>query len=469
MMLVGDGIFWVPKFMRKGQAAREEKARRSRNREEKERRMREARRPRYDKEGGRLEVDRKRVFYFSAAVDAAIKHAKAIILLALIISLPAVYVVYSIQPSYDFFTGMPDSEAKKGLDAMADGFGKSRGMETKVVIEMADPIYDNATGTYDTDMLSSVDGLAARITALGEVKRVDPSTYSEGSRIDKVDCWSSFGDEWKGQCLGSALGKYNRTVIITVTLKEAPFAKKSIDAVRTIRTVIRNAKESDPVLAGAKIVVGGATASTTDIENLINKNMQQMRIIVIVAIFVLLVIVLGSVLIPATAIVSIGLSISWTLAAALLIFQYVRGMPLLWLMPIILFVVLMGLGMDYNIFIITRMREEVMNGYSDRVAIRRSVERTGGIITACGAIMAGAFGSMMLSAMGLLQQFGFALFFAIVLDAFLIRIYVMPAVVVLLKKWNWWAPGPLQRVKRDKNGRVIIKGKGPVGREGEEE
>jgi RND superfamily putative drug exporter len=153
----------------------------------------------------------------------------------------------------------------------------------------------------------------------------------------------------------------------------------------------------------------------------------------------------------------------------MLLFQYGRGMPLMWLMPIILFVVLMGLGMDYNIFIITRMREEVMNGYSDRVAIRRSVERTGGIVTACGAIMAGAFGSMMLSTMGLLQQFGFALFFAIVLDAFIIRIYVMPAVVVLLKKWNWWAPGPLQRVKRDENGRVIMKGKGPVDKEGEEE
>ena len=459
MMLVGDGIFWVPKFMRKSRDEREKKIRKQKMREERERRMLESRAPRYDKDGGRIEVDRKRVFYFSSAVDAATKHAWAIVLVALMIALPAVYTVYSLQPSYDTFLGMPNSEAKKGLDAMADGFGRSRGMETKIVVQLTDPIYDNATGTYDAEVLSSIDGLAVRIKALDQVKRVDPSTYSEGSRIDSVDCWSSFGDAWKDQCLASALGKTNRTVVITVTLKEAPFAKNSIEAVRTIRGEIKKARDSDPVLAGAKILVGGATASMTDIENLINTNMQQMRIIVVVAIFILLVIVLGSMLIPATAIVSIGLSISWTLAAAMLLFQFGRGMPLMWLMPIILFVVLMGLGMDYNIFIITRMREEVMNGYSDRVAIRRSVERTGGIVTACGAIMAGAFGSMMLSAMGLLQQFGFALFFAIVLDAFIIRIYVMPAVVVLLKKWNWWAPGPLQRVKRDKLGRVMMRGK----------
>jgi RND superfamily putative drug exporter len=197
----------------------------------------------------------------------------------------------------------------------------------------------------------------------------------------------------------------------------------------------------------------------SDIEALMDDNMDEMRVIVIVAIFILLLIVLGSVLIPATAIISIGLSISWTMAVTMLVFQFVKGQPIMWLMPIILFVVLMGLGMDYNIFIITRMREEVLKGYSDRVAIRRAVERTGGIITACGVIMAGAFGTMMLSVMGMLQQFGFALFFAILLDAFIVRIYLMPAIIVLLKKYNWWAPGPLQRVRRDEDGNIIIRGR----------
>ncbi len=458
IMLVGDGIFWMPAFIRKAREAKERKQKKLRERELRAARMKAAVGPKEDKDGGRIEYDRHKVFYFSSAVDAATKYAKVILLIALVISIPAAVTVYSLQTSYDVFTGLPDSEAKRGLDAMADGFGRSRGMETKVVIEMGNPIYDNATGTYDTDVLNSIDGLAQHISALSAVRRVDVSSYSEGSRIDSVDCWSSFGPQWKESCLSQAVGKFNSTVVITVTFKEQPFSKNSIDSVKTIREVVKSTKNKDPILAGAKILVGGATAGETDIETLVTANMQQMRIIVVVAIFILLVVVLGSILIPVTAIVSIGLSISWTLAVAMLLFQYVRGMPLMWLMPIILFVVLMGLGMDYNIFIMTRMREEVLRGYSDRVAIRRTVERTGGIITACGAIMAGAFGSMMLSAMGLLQQFGFALFFAIVLDAFIIRIYVMPAIVVLLKKWNWWAPGPLQRVKRDKQGHVIVKG-----------
>jgi RND superfamily putative drug exporter len=117
-------------------------------------------------------------------------------------------------------------------------------------------------------------------------------------------------------------------------------------------------------------------------------------------------------------------------------------------MPLILFIVLMGLGMDYDIFLCTRIREEVAKGKSDEEAITTAVKSTGGIITICGVIMAGALGTMMFSTLGMLKQFGFALFFAILLDAMIVRIYLVPAIMVLLKKWNWWAPMGLQRVRR---------------------
>jgi RND superfamily putative drug exporter len=130
----------------------------------------------------------------------------------------------------------------------------------------------------------------------------------------------------------------------------------------------------------------------------------------------------------------------------MLVFQTIMGMPVIWLMPLVLFVILMGLGMDYDIFLCTRIREEVLKGKSDEQAIMTAVERTGGIITICGAIMAGAFGSMMLSRMGLTQEFGFGLGVAILLDATVVRIYLVPAIMVLLKKWNWWMPFGLQRV-----------------------
>jgi len=116
----------------------------------------------------------------------------------------------------------------------------------------------------------------------------------------------------------------------------------------------------------------------------------------------------------------------------------------------VLFVVCLGLGMDYDIFITTRIREEVAKGRSTNEAIIHAMDQTGGVITACGIIMAAAFGTLMLSQGALLQQFGFALAFAILLDATVVRIYLVPAIVSLLGKWNWYAPGRLQRTGKEK-------------------
>jgi RND superfamily putative drug exporter len=100
----------------------------------------------------------------------------------------------------------------------------------------------------------------------------------------------------------------------------------------------------------------------------------------------------------------------------------------------------MGLGVDYDIFLVSRIREEVMKGRSDEDAIEHAVKATGTIITLCGAVMASAFGSMMISSSLELKEFGFVLCFAIILDATLMRLVIVPAIMVLMKKYNWWMP-----------------------------
>jgi RND superfamily putative drug exporter len=104
--------------------------------------------------------------------------------------------------------------------------------------------------------------------------------------------------------------------------------------------------------------------------------------------------------------------------------------------------------MDYNIFILTRIREEVHKGKSDEDAIVDAVDWTGGIITALAIIMGSAIGVLMLSSTKMLAEFGFAISFAILLDAMVVRTYIVPAVMKLLGKWNWYAPGRLQRERR---------------------
>ncbi|MFA5311848.1 MAG: MMPL family transporter, partial [Methanomassiliicoccales archaeon] len=167
--------------------------------------------------------------------------------------------------------------------------------------------------------------------------------------------------------------------------------------------------------------------------------------VVIVGIYLALLVVLGSVINPLRSILTILLSISWTLVVTMLVFEYVFGQTIMWMVPLILLAVCLGLGMDYDLLLTTRIREETRKGRSNGEAIVCAVERTGGVITACGLIMAGAFGTMMLSQGWLLREFGFALMFAILLDAMVVRIYLVPAIMSLLGKWNWWMPGKTQK------------------------
>jgi putative drug exporter of the RND superfamily len=139
------------------------------------------------------------------------------------------------------------------------------------------------------------------------------------------------------------------------------------------------------------------------------------------------------------------LSISWTVALTSIVFQAWMGMSLNFLVPLILIVVCLGLGMDYDVLLSTRIREEVQKGMSTNEAIEHSMLQTGGIITACGVIMASAFGSLLLTGNPMLMQFGMALMIAIVLDAVVVRTYLVPAIMSLMGKWNWWAPKRLQR------------------------
>jgi RND superfamily putative drug exporter len=111
----------------------------------------------------------------------------------------------------------------------------------------------------------------------------------------------------------------------------------------------------------------------------------------------------------------------------------------------ILLVLLLGIGMDYNIFILTRIREETAKGLKLNDAIVHAIEQTGGIITAAAIILAGSLGALMLSSNLLLKEMGFAFAFSILIDALVVRTYLVPAVMSVMGKWNWY--NPLRRKK----------------------
>jgi RND superfamily putative drug exporter len=376
--------------------------------------------------------------YFTRSARFSIRHARAVVAVAILVSVPTTYLALSVDTSYDYIRSMADTESKDGLRIIQEGFGGGKVTPTQVVVEMASAVMAN--GAFDPTMLASIDNLTAAVAELENVKQVAGPTRPYGVPIDYTNATLM---ESYSAIVSRMISEDRRAVLLTVTFEAEPFDMRSIHSIQDLRDLATGAQGNDNVVM---MLVGGATASMFDISVMTQGDFVKMAVLAMVAIYIVLMLVMGSLISPLRSILTILLSISWTLAVALLLFQDVLGQPILYMAPMILLLVCLGLGMDYDILLTTRVREEVARGKSDNEAIVCAVESTGGIITACGVIMAAAFGSMMLSNGYLLKEFGFVLMFAILLDATVVRIYLVPAIMSMLGRWNWWAPGALRRM-----------------------
>jgi len=384
--------------------------------------------------------------YFYKAARFSVGHAPWIVAAAFLISIPTTYIFVTAETSFDFIGTMPKVESINGMNAMTSGFGAGRIMPSNAVLVFGSDVV-SPDGNFSTEALAAVEQVSAKLAGKSIVHEVSGPSRPYGATVDYAHQANiSANDRAK---MREFIGQDNRSIRLSFVLNEQPTSKKAVDAVMSIRTTVKDAASGKDI---KHAYVGGSTAAMYDTMSTMNAEFNQMEILVVIGIFIVLVVVLGSLLLPAFAILSIGLSISWSFAATFLIFQNLLGVPILWLIPLILFILLMGLGMDYNIFILTRIREEVHKGKSDVEAIVEAVDWTGGIITALALIMGSAIGVLMLSSTMMLAEFGFAISFAILLDAMVVRTYIMPAVMTLLGKWNWYAPGPLQRERKNEKG-----------------
>jgi RND superfamily putative drug exporter len=141
---------------------------------------------------------------------------------------------------------------------------------------------------------------------------------------------------------------------------------------------------------------------------------------------------------PVYLLITVLLSYGTTLGIVSWIFQGILGQDgISFMIPILVFVLLVALGSDYNIFLMSRVKEESQN-QNTRLGTRLAAIATGGVITACGIILAGTFGALVITPIRTLMQIGAAVSIGILIDTFIVRALLVPALASLLGRWNWW-------------------------------
>ena len=205
---------------------------------------------------------------------------------------------------------------------------------------------------------------------------------------------------------------------------------------------------------GTYVGIGGVAAINADFSHALTSKLPLYLIVVVGLAFILLMIVFRSVIIPLIAALGFLLSIAATFGVTVGFFQFGwlgwispedRG-PILVFMPIFLIGIVFGLAMDYQVFLVSRMREEHHHGASTTEAVRTGYRSGARVITAAAVIMISVFAGFTLSTETFLKLMGFAMAAAIVFDAFLVRMVIMPTTMLLLGEKAWWIPGWLNRI-----------------------
>jgi uncharacterized membrane protein YdfJ with MMPL/SSD domain len=222
------------------------------------------------------------------------------------------------------------------------------------------------------------------------------------------------------------------------------------------RQTVREARElAEP--AGAELLVTGATAQFLDFQHSLREHLPLALLIVVGATLVVLFLMTGSAVLPIKALVMNALNLSAVFGLLVLIFQdgrlegllgYTSQGALEQTMPILLFAVAFGLSTDYGVFLLSRIKEARDAGASDTESVAIGLERTGRIVTAAALLFCIAIGAFATSQIIFIKQNGIGTALAVLIDATIIRALLVPSLMALLGRWNWWAPRPLRRLHR---------------------
>jgi len=309
-----------------------------------------------------------------------------------------------------------------------------------------DPVFTSVTGPLNANGTALT---AAQYTAL--YAAYGPPRDTQGPAATRVPparlaAYQSY------RASGSYVSADGRTISFATTLAAGnATTTAAAEAVPAVRAAAARAAQA----AGAEAVgVTGQAAFTYDVAQLSNGDLWTVIPIAIAVIAVLLALVMRSLIAPLYLIASVVLSYFAALGLTVLVFVNVAGQPgLTFILPFLLFVFLLALGEDYNILVMTRIREEARQ-LPLREAVGRALSVTGTTVTSAGLVLAGTFGVLAIVGSGsagaqnvrTIVNVGVGLALGVLMDTFLVRTLLVPSAVVLIGRWNWW-PSALYRVR----------------------
>ena len=343
----------------------------------------------------------------------------------------------------------PEVPSRAAFDRLATAFGEGEFAPIVVAIRTdgSATAPANVAALYDYSRRLAADPRVRRVDSLVDV---DPRLRREQYELLYAD-----PNGPRDRFVATALAATTKGDLTAFTIT-TPYGPNR-DEGRSLVADLRSAGSPLAAPAGMTILVGGGAADVADVVGRVAQDFPRTGLFIVITTYAVLFFLLRSVVLPAKALVMNTLSIVASFGALVWIFQDGNLSALLGFQPlgfvettqpVILFCVLFGLSMDYEVFLLSRMKEQWDRTGDNQEAVARGLERSGRIVTSAALIVVVVAGSFAFADIVLIKALGIGMALAVALDATVIRALLVPATMRLLGHWNWWLPGALRRVPR---------------------
>ncbi len=336
--------------------------------------------------------------------------------------------------------------SRAAFDRLTQQFGEGEFAPSLLAIRTKGPATSaaNVAALYDYSRRLAADPRIRRVDGLVDV---DPRL-----RLDQYQLLYSNPGGPPDRFVQAALQATTRGDLTVFTLT-TPYGPNR-DEARALVADLRSGSGPLAPPAGTSVLVGGGAADVTDVVSRIGTDFPRTALFIVITTYLVLFLLLRSAVLPAKALVMNSLSIVASFGALVWIFQEGNLSALLGFQPlgfvetsqpVILFCVLFGLSMDYEVFLLTRMKEACDRTGDNREAVARGLERSGRIVTSAALIVVVVAGSFAFADIVLIKALGLGMAIAVALDATVVRALLVPATMRLIGRWNWWLPARLER------------------------
>jgi uncharacterized membrane protein YdfJ with MMPL/SSD domain len=235
------------------------------------------------------------------------------------------------------------------------------------------------------------------------------------------------------------------TTRINIVLSDDPYSSTAVTDVGRIRKAVA-AEIPATTLTGSASYLGGQSATQADVMAVNDSDFLKVVGLAILGILIVIIILLRSLLAPLYMVATVLLNYGTTLGLTTWVFlDLMKQGALIYMIPLFIFVILVALGADYNIFLVSRIREEA-HQRPIKEAVSHAVANTGGVITACGIILAGTFATLMTAPLQVVLQIGVAIASGVLVDTFIVRALLVPSLATLAGRWSWWPSGLFKKL-----------------------